>query len=174
LTPAQQKLVVYESGIGGALINGAINALLAWLTFRGHAAVPLHGEQSVIADAIGTALLLPFLVCLIVTPLARRAVRAGKAEPLDEEVKDSPLLRWLPPWLVLRALALTLPCLLLLAAPAALLFSVGGIEGLPVGAFVIFKTVYAAVMGAWVSPVSALYALATTRELPQLTAATRS
>jgi hypothetical protein len=81
LSDAQRKYLVHEQIVGGALFNGVINAALAWLTFRHHPIVPMHGDPSILNDVIATSGLMPLFICLIGTPLVRKALRAGKFQP---------------------------------------------------------------------------------------------
>ena len=71
MSPAQRRYLVVEQGVGAAVFNFVLNAVIAWLMFRRQDVVPLWGQQSIAGDTIGTSLLLPLITCLVVTRLAR-------------------------------------------------------------------------------------------------------
>lgn len=170
LTESQRKYLVQDQVVGAAVVNGVINALLAWLTFRKHAQVPMLGEQGILGDALATAVLLPLFVCLIATPLVRKAVRTGKVTPLSVPSDGRTMILWLPRNSFLRGGALALlalaTCAPVLLGPLALF----GVHELSVLGFVVLKAFYAAIMAAIVAPIVALYVMA--REAGQPVAAT--
>lgn len=161
LSEAQRKYLIHDQIIGSAIFNALLGALLAWLTFRHHTSVPMKGDPSIIGDAIGTAVLLPLLTCLIVTPLVRKAMKAGKFEPLAQASAGRSMLLWLPSLSFLRGLVLALGALATCAPFWLGLLVLAGIDQLPVGAFVFMKSVYAAVMAGACAPIIALYVMAT-------------
>jgi len=165
LTEAQRKYLVHDQIIGSAVFNALLNALLAWLTFRRHTAVPLKGDPSIIGDAIGTAVLLPLLTCLIVTPLVRKALKTGKLEPLLTPSPGRSMVLWLPSLSFFRGLVLALAALATCAPVFLGLLVLAGVEQLSVGAFIFVKTLYAAVMAGLCAPVIALYVMATAPRL---------
>src|SRR5215510_9258235 len=61
MSSAHRRYLLLEHGLGAAATNFIINAVIAWLTFRGVARVPLWGYQSIAGDTIGTSLLLALL-----------------------------------------------------------------------------------------------------------------
>lgn len=159
LTESQRKYLVHEQIIGAAVINGVINALLAWLTFRKHASVPMHGDPSILGDALGTALLLPLLLCLIATPLIRKAVRAGKVAPISLQSPRRTMLLWLPRTSFVRGLVLAVGALATCAPVMLGALTLFGVQGMSVTGFVVLKLFYAGIMAALVSPIVALYVL---------------
>lgn len=162
LSEAQRKFLIHDQVIGGGVINGLLNALLGWLSFRHHDRVPMHGDPSIVADTIATAVLLPLIACLIVTPLVRKAIKAGKVEPL----RARSIVLWLPRLSFLRGLVLGLLTLATLAPLMLGLYLLFGVETLSVTSFVIIKALYAGVMAALISPVIALYVLSTHAPAP--------
>ena len=160
LSEAQRKYLIQDQIIGSAIFNALLNALLAWLTFRRHASVPMKGDPSIIGDAIGTAVLLPLLTCVIVTPLVRKVLKTGKLEPLVTPSPARSMVLWLPRLSFARGLVLALGALATCAPIYLGLLVVAGIDQLSVGAFVAIKTVYAALMAGLCAPVIALYVMA--------------
>lgn len=74
---AHRKLLLVDHVLGAAAINAAINGGIAWLLFGRASAVPLWGVDGMALDLLATGFLLPFLYCVIVTPMLRRAQRDG-------------------------------------------------------------------------------------------------
>jgi hypothetical protein len=160
LSDAQRKYLVREQIIGGALVNGVLNGVLAWLTFRKHAVVPMTGDPSLLNDVLATAVVMPLAICLIATPLVRKAIQAGKVEPLSAAATPArTMLLWLPEHSLLRGLVLAFAAL---ATCAPLLLGsllVFGVHDLSVTGFAAIKFFYAAIVAGLVSPIIALYVL---------------
>jgi len=160
------RFIVVDHGVGGAVVNFVLNGAIAWLLFRHLDIVPLWGQQSIAGDTIGTTFFLPFLTCLIVTPLARHQAEASHLGRLDWTLSSHPLLRWLPSGTVRRGLVLGLVCAAVVAPPALSLLSVLGITDLTFWHFVTFKASFAAVLALVVQPFIVLCALARSPDAP--------
>lgn len=145
-----------EQVIGGAVVNFAINAALAWLLFRQMPQVPFIGSNSIVGDTLATALLLPPLLCLAVMPtfrsmFARRVVLHPARLPAAGGLPQHPLLLGLLLGL-LAALTLVPLTLWLLQLLQVYAMSFGG--------FVLFKAGFAAVLAALITPLMLRRALA--------------
>lgn len=163
LSAEQSRYLVREQMIVPAIFNFALNAAIAWLLFRSLSAVPLWGASSLAGDTLATLFILPFLTCLIVTPLVRRALRSGVVAPLAQPRSAYPGLRWLPESLTGRAAALGM---LGVVAGAPLLIGglvVTGVESLSPGTTMLLKGVYTALLACAVNPIVALCALSDAR-----------
>ena len=160
MSPAHRRYLLLEQGIGAGVVNFLINALIAWLSFRGQARVPLWGQQSIAGDTIATCLLLPLITCLIVTAVARRQMRSGRLAALGWTPVSHPPLGWLPRGTFVRGLAFGIVCVLVVAPPAVLTLARLGIEEMTFAQFVVFKATFAAALGAIVTPIIALSAIA--------------
>jgi hypothetical protein len=160
LSDSQRKYLVRDQTIGGALVNGAINAFLAWLTFRHHAVVPMRGDPSILNDVIATAVLMPLFICMIATPLVRKAMHAGKFGPLDAPSSARTMVLWLPANSFLRGLFLSLGGLASCAPLLLGLLLMFGVQSMSVSGFATLKFFYSAVLGGLASPVVALYVMA--------------
>ena len=163
LSEKHRSWLIREQVIAPAVINFALNAGIAWLLFRGRGIVPLWGEGGVAQDAIATLFLLPFLTCLIVTPLVRRAVGAGKVPPLDAAIGLPRSIERLPRALLARAAALGLGGIVA-GAPLVLGAVVLAGGALAPATLVFSKGVYTAALAALVGPMIALRTLAESRE----------
>ncbi len=159
LSEKHRSWLIREQVIAPAAINFVLNAGIAWLLFRGRGVVPLWGEGGIAVDALATLFLLPFCTCLIVTPLVRRAVAAGKVPPLDAAIGLPQAIERLPRALLARAAALGLGGVVA-GAPVVLgAVAVAGGE-LTVPTLVLSKGVTTGVLAAFVGPMIALRALA--------------
>jgi len=156
MSSAHKRFLLNE-GIGSLVINLVLNGLIAALMFRGTAAVPLWGQQSIAGDTIGTTFFLPLITCLIETPLARRQVRAGRVPP----VAGAPLgLRWMPERAFTRGATLGLITAVTIAPPTIAALAALGVTQKGFWGFVAFKAVFAAALAAVVTPLIALWAIA--------------
>lgn len=162
LSEAQRKYLIQDQIIGSAVFNAVLAALLAWLTFRHHTSVPMKGDPSIIGDAIGTAVLLPLLTCLIVTPLVRKAMQAGKLEPLMQPSTGRSMVLWLPKLSFLRGVVLALAALATCTPLWLGTLVLAGVDQLSVGMYIFMKSVYAGVMAGGCAPIIALYVMART------------
>ncbi len=165
MSPDHRRYLLLEQGLGAALVNFVLNALIAWAMFRGHDFVPLFGQQSIAGDIVGTTFLLPLLTCLIVTPLARGQLRSGRLAPLGWTTVSHPVLGWLPAGTFRRALALGAICTVIVA-PIAISLLALQVTALSFWRFIAFKAIFAAVLAAFVTPIIALWAIAGTRAEP--------
>jgi hypothetical protein len=159
LNAAQRTFIVNEQTIVPAVFNLALNAGLGWVVFKKLEQVPLWGDPSIAGDLVGTLFFLPFLTCLIVTPLVKRAARTGKVEWLSIAPGEHPVLRLFPRSVWLRALLVGLGSVVLFGVPLLGLLALLGVEGWSVGMMVSAKGIYAALIAALVTPYLALYAL---------------
>jgi len=160
MSSAHRRYLLLEHGLGAAATNFIINAVIAWLTFRGVARVPLWGYQSIAGDTIGTSLLLPLISCLIVTRLARGHVRSGRVAPLDWSAVSGSVARWLPGGTLRRGFSLGLTSIALPGALTVAGLALLGVTEMPHGSFIVFKAAFAAALAALVTPVIALSAIA--------------
>jgi hypothetical protein len=154
------RFLVVEQGIGAALVNFLLNGAIAWLLFRGVEQVPLWGQQSIAGDTVGTCFFLPFLTTLIVTPLARRQVRAGSLAALPWSRDTHPPLRWLPGGTARRGLVLGVATALLVAPLTIALLPRFAVHELSFWSFVWFKAAFAAVLALIVTPIISVWAIA--------------
>jgi hypothetical protein len=162
MSPAQRRFLLLEEGVGSVVVNFALNAAIAWLLFRGTERVPLWGQQSVVGDTIATSLILPFLTCLIVTPLVAGNVRRGRIELLPWTPTSHPVLGWLPPQTLRRAIVLAAAGGIVFAPITVLALDRFVASDMAFGHFIVFKASFAALEGLFVTPIVALWALAAT------------
>jgi len=156
MSPAHKRFLLLDECVGSVVVNLLINGLIAYLMFRGADRVPLWGQQSIAGDTIGTTFFLPLITCLIVTPLARGQVRSGRLAPLA----GTPLgLGWMPERALWRGAVLGVICAAIVAPPALATLMRLGVTQQSFWHFVVFKAVFAAALGAVVTPLIALWAI---------------
>ena len=160
VSSSQRTFLLLEQGAGSVVVNLPVNALIAWLAFRGAAAVPFWGAQSIAGDTVGTCFVLPLITTLIVTPLARHRVRAGTLEPLAWTDRMRATLGRLPTGTWWRAVAFGALTTVAVAPLAVAALRGAGMDALSLESFVAFKAVFAAALGALVTPAVAAYAIA--------------
>jgi hypothetical protein len=148
-----------EHAIGAAVVNLAINGVIAWFAFGHLDVVPMWGQSSVTGDTIGTIFILTALTCFIATRIVRWHVRTGKAPAGEPEPGAFRLVRKLPEGLGLRSVALAGVVTVVVAPLAVLALWMSGREGMDLRSFLIFKSAFAAGLAACVQPIVALRAL---------------
>lgn len=161
ISPDHRK-VLGTQAVGGLVLNALLNGATAWVGFPLVTSLPLWSRGNcVAADTIGTSFFLPLTTCLIITPISRRAARRDPAVTIPRD--DLPwATRWLPANMVARG-ALVGLISALSAAPIALgLLTAAGVVGMTRAEDVMFKAVYTAILGAIVTPLLGLRALADT------------
>lgn len=144
------------------MLNTIINAVIAWLSVRNEEEVPLWamGSTSTGTDTLGTLFMLPLITTLLVTTVVWRELREGGLERLRGLGRRLPILAALPPSRILRGLALGVLTFVLLSVPVTLLLVLSGLGDLSRDEFIAFKTAFAVGLGALVTPVIALRAMA--------------
>jgi hypothetical protein len=153
-------LLIYQ-GIVPFFINALITFGLSLPALRSGSPEQMpvwKGTPSAFSDVIGTLFLLPFITCLIATPLVRRDVRRSVTAAVPKE--------FLPLWLrcmtvkhPLRALLFGIASLAVMTGPALLVLQLSGQDNVDVQEFVLCKILFAAIYGFLVTPLIALSAL---------------
>jgi hypothetical protein len=85
LSDRHRSFLIIEESVFAGLINVVINGGFVWLLMRSEAAIPLWGDPCIGTDLLATGFLLPFITWLIVSPLVRRQVKAGKLPALEPD-----------------------------------------------------------------------------------------
>jgi hypothetical protein len=151
-----RRFLFLEQGRGSVVVNLAINGVIAFLAFHGAAHVPLWGQQSIAADTLVTCFLLPFFTSLVVTRAARGRVRAGRVPPFA----GAPFaLHHLPATSGRRGAVLGVASALVVGLPAVAALAAFGVSQQSFWEFVLFNAVFAAALGAVVTPLIALWAI---------------
>lgn len=161
---AQRRWLIVNAGIVTAVVNTVLNWLPAWFAVRDveHVklwTVPFVGGTGVYTDTLGTLFLLPFITTLLVTSAVWRDRRAGRLAPGTLPVSLFAL-AIVPDVLPARAAWIACNTVGALAVPAAVLLAIFAPDGLGHDAFIAYKTVLGVALGAVVTPLIALAAMA--------------
>jgi hypothetical protein len=162
-----RRYLLLEQGVGAAVFNLLLNALIAWGLTRHLDTLPLWGATSIAGDTIATGILLPLLTCVISTGLVRRQIAGGRVPPLADA---HPAVAWMPRSAFVRGLLLAaLTSSTLVPTTLALLVALE-VQSLGFWSFVLFKATWAAVAAFVVSPIVALWAMGDARIRTRLAA----
>ncbi len=164
LLPGQRRWLFLNALLVTAVINLVINAVLARVSAGSETSIPLWalprlGHPSVGIDTLGTFFFLPLATCLGCTRAVRLARRRGQLAP----VARADLGAWcdrLPEGRVGRGVVLGAMCFAILTPVAIVAFAVDGVGDLSRTSFVVYKAILGVVLGAIVTPVIALVAMA--------------
>lgn len=139
------------------LINVVFNGAIAWLLLRSHDRIPLWGDVAIGVDLLATGVLLPFLMCLIVSRVIAGQVASGKLPRLEPEQIAAYGLHRQPTWV--RAIVLAVFGTLCGSLPLVVLLELANAQPVSVGGFIAFKALWAGGLAAMVSPPMAWWAL---------------
>jgi hypothetical protein len=157
LSREHRRFLIVDEIVGSILINFPLNAGIAWALFRSKASVPLWGTSSIAADTIVTAFVLTVATALLATRHARAQVIAGKLAPVPiSEIRSS---AWLQRSAFMRGTILGLAAIVLAAMPVIGALAIAGPHELSFGGFIWFKATFAAVLGAFVTPLVGWWAI---------------
>jgi hypothetical protein len=164
LTAEHRRWLLVNAVIVAALINGALNALIAWGTAAPEDeiplwAAPLIGGPSTIVDTVATLFILPFLTTLLITTVAWHEMREGKLAPLLIDRNVDPMLARLPSTRARRGAYFGVLTVVLLAPVAVVLLIAFDFGDISVGDFVIYKAIFGVLLGLAVTPPIAIAAL---------------
>jgi hypothetical protein len=152
---AVRKYLHTQAAIGFAS-NLILNGVIAWLVNRSKSGLTL---AEIAVDLAITVLVLVFLVSLLTTAGTRKAVLAGTAPRVAWQRADHRLLRWLPYASGLRALLLAVVLAVVLVPAICGLCRLSGVDSVATGPYIVFKSLFAGLLGGGVAWVSALAAL---------------
>ena len=157
LSREHRRFLILDEIVGSILINFPLNAGIAWALFRSKPAVPLWGMSSIAADTLVTAFVLTVATALLATRHVRAQVVAGKLAPVPiSEIRSS---AWLRRSAFVRGAILGVVAIVLAAMPVICGFAILGPSELPLASFIWFKATFAAVLGAFVTPLVGWWAI---------------
>ena len=159
LSAEQRRWLLINALAVPVVINAVLNWLIARASVDDGELVPLWsagGEPSVITDSLGTLFVLPLLTTLLVTTIVWRELRSGGLEPVER--LDFPL--ELPEKRLLRGLAFGALTLAIFGPPVAAALAIGDAGDLTEDGFAAYKAAFGVILGAIVTPVIAVRAMA--------------
>ncbi len=160
LPPGVPRYLVIGQVVIPFFINVVVNTILGALAFHDRDAVMTWAiDKGAVADSIGTCFFLPFITCLIATPIVRRQVARGVVSPIP--AADLPIwMQHLSGPLLLRALKAGASGIVLLAGPVYGVYWLCAGDSIETVRFIFVKAISAGVFGVFVTPLIAVLALA--------------
>ena len=166
LSPVNRRWIVRYALLMTAGVNLVVNGLLAWLSTIGRShlgliGIPLLRPPSLVVDTLGTFVILPITTSLLCSAGVRGYQRRGLLDPI-RSAGSSPM-RWIErlPSGDLRAGLVLAAWSVGLFAPGTCAVLVGlASGGVSRGSFVIYKALLGVALGAVVTPVVAVRAMA--------------
>lgn len=141
------------------VINSLVNAVLGWLTFATLGSVSTWGwDKSAFADTIGTCFFLPFITCLIVTPIVRYEM-ASLGSGQRSHASPPRWMRMMARSILMRATTFGIITLLVLSGPVYISYAMFAPDEIASLHFVKMKVAFAAVLGIFVTPLIAWVAM---------------
>ena len=164
LPAAHRRWIFVKALLATAVFNLILNEATAWIGVQGQDEVQLWGaplvETSIFWNMLGTLFLLPLITCVLVTTAIRRDIIVGSLSSLSWLRGIYPPLSALPSGRLRRGVTLGALAVIVLAPPLAIGLAIGGVAEVTTQQFVICQTVFAVALGALVTPVIALVAMA--------------
>jgi hypothetical protein len=147
-----------------ALINAALNALIAWGTAAREDeiplwAAPLVGGPSTITDTVGTFFILPLVTTLLITTVVWHELAAGRLQPLVLASGSGAFFRRLPRRRFRRGIYFGALTTLILAPAAVIVLVAIDFGDVSVGDFVLYKAIFGVLLGLIVTPFIGIAAL---------------
>ena len=153
------KYLLIGQAVVPFFINIAVNMVIGTLTFRGQDSVETWTQnKGAAADSIGTCFFLPFITCLIATPIVRSQLK-NKTAP---RILASDVPRWtqlMSGPLLMRAAKFGIVGMLLLAAPVYAAYSVFAPDSIETMRFIAIKSILAGLFGILATPPIAFVAM---------------
>ncbi len=158
LSQEHRRFLLIEQCAIPTMINLLVNGLIAWLMNFSIENVPIWGGSSVSLDLLATSFLLPFILCLAVSPSIKKKVKSGKLSPLY--ANQFPIFHWYKRSTLLRGLFLGAMGVIFAGIPIVWTLSLGQAQPFPVMSFVVFKAFWAAAIAFIITPIVGWWALA--------------
>ncbi len=158
MLPAHKKLLLSQA-IGSIVCNIPLNAALAWFTFPPVATLPIWARSNCVGfDTIGTSFFLPFITCLVLTPITRRLLRKRTFAAIPRAELNG-FVRFWPNNFVGRGALVGFLCAISVGIITPTLLVQMGILAMTKVDVTVYKAVYTAILGVIVTPLFGLRAL---------------
>ena len=167
LPPGVFRYLLIGQAIIPFFINMMINIAIGVLSFGGQKSVATWAiDKGAVADSIGTCFFLPFITCLIATPIVHRQMASGVTSRIP--LTDVP--RWVRSMngpLMLRSAKFGVIGTLLFTGPVYGLYYLFAGDSIETVRFIAIKAISAGVLGVFVTPLIAFVALCDHSASPQ-------
>lgn len=152
MSPEQRRYFVTRAVVGAVVINALLNGGIGWLITLKKQVLPMWGMESVGFDTVAMAFGVTFGTCVGATWQARRDVARGFVEP---PVVTPAMQAWMQrlPTAILPRSILTGVLSVVAFAPFGLVpLMLVGMGSMGAGAFILYKTVFASLQAAIITP----------------------
>ncbi|TMK88268.1 MAG: hypothetical protein E6G57_07920 [Actinobacteria bacterium] len=161
LPTEHRRWIVVNALVVTAFTNFVLNGLIAWLSVRTQHAVPIWGlpapgKTNVMTDTVGTFFFLPLFTCAMCTTAVWAQVRAGRLPRLEALAVP----RRLAHGRLRRGAVLGVVTAAALSPIAIVVLAVGQLGSVSTTQFVLYKMILGVLLGAVVTPVIAVLAMA--------------
>ena len=168
-TEEHRRWLLINAIVIAAVVNAALNALIAWGTAAGEDEIPLWAAPlaegpSTITDTVGTFFILPLITTLVITSVVWHELRERRLAPLTR--RTAGVLARLPGKRLRRGAYFGAICTVVLGPPAVLVLLLLDFGDISVGDFVLYKAIFGVVLGALVTPPIALAAMTDAQHRP--------
>ena len=157
MSTSLNRFLIIEQGLIPGTFNFFINGGIAWWLNQHLEFMPLWGDISIGVDTLATALLLPLITCLIVSPLIAKKIKKGSLAPLALPMLNDARLPARSSFI--RSLVAGSIGVVFFAVPVLILWDFLGPQQLALHDFLWFKAGFAAVLGALITALIAWWAL---------------
>lgn len=140
-----------------AFINLTLNGLICWLVLKNTSVITFWGKSSIGIDLLITAFLIPFITSLINSYVIAEQVVNGKLEPMN--MRSNQVTGWLLRPTYLKSTFLGLICIAFAGLPTIIVLQMIWNDPISLWNYVLFKSLWAAVLAAIVSPLIAIWAI---------------
>lgn len=167
LPPGAVRYLLIGQAIIPFFINVIVNIVIGVLSFGGQKSVATWAfDKGAVADTIGTCFFLPFITCLIATPIVHRQLVTGVASRIP--LTDMPRwVRWMNGPMMLRSTKFGVTGLLLLTGPVYGLYYLFAGDSIETFRFIALKAILSGLMGVIVTPLIAFVAMCDHAPSPQ-------
>jgi hypothetical protein len=161
LEAEHRRWILINALVVAAVVNLVLNGLIAWLSVRGHHTVPAWGlpapgKTNVLIDTVGTFFFLPFFTCAMTTTAVWAEVRSGRLPPLQALAVP----RRLACGRLRRGALLGVSTAVVLSPLAVVILALWGLGSVSSTQFVLYKMTLGVLLGAVVTPIIAVLAMA--------------
>jgi hypothetical protein len=147
MMPPSVKAYIRTQGISAAIINVALNPMLAWLLNPKMEFMPLSGGHSIVMDTAITSVILSLLVALFATSAIHRDLKTGRVTAINGLSREGRLLSCLPGQAWALGLMLGFGIAFVLVSLVLGMFHLVHIFGLSFAGFALFKAAYTGLLG---------------------------
>ncbi len=161
MSPQQRFYLVWQSCVGAAVVNAALNGAIGWAITRGMARLPMWRIPGVAGDLAGTAFGVTFGTCVCMAVQVPWDLGRGKIAPAPVPVPAAitALLARFPRGLLSRGIGLGALSVPIFALPVIAVLVACGAGPMAREPYVALKAALSAVEGAIVTPLIVLAAL---------------